>query len=82
MSWEVTTHVVEGNCVAARAGWRATGDERTARRLTNPIRRHVSASLLIHGEARNLPNALRWLVKRRSGAWCGWGRDVRKAKRR
>jgi hypothetical protein len=33
------------------AGWRAAGGERAARRMTNPIRRRVAASLLIDGEA-------------------------------
>jgi hypothetical protein len=32
-------------------GWGAAGGERTARRITNPIRRCVAASLLMDGEA-------------------------------
>jgi len=33
------------------AGWGAAGSEGIARRRTNPIRRRVVASLLMHGEA-------------------------------
>ena len=43
--------VVEGNCIRREAGWGATGDEVSVRRLTNPFRRGVVASLLGEGEA-------------------------------
>ena len=39
------SQVVEGNCVAMRRGWGATGGELVVRRRTNPIRRHVSDEL-------------------------------------
>ncbi len=59
---EVTAYVAEGNCVAEgrskgvaprRGGEQpeANGQPVTARRMTNPIRRHVAASLLMCGEA-------------------------------
>ena len=35
----------------SETGWRAAGGEWTARRMTNPIRRRVAASLLMCGEA-------------------------------
>ena len=51
MSREAINLVAEGNCVAARRGGGATRGERPVRRITNPIRRGVAASLLIYGEA-------------------------------
>ena len=58
MSKEAIDFVAEGNCVAARRGGEVKqsselfhGGEPTARRITNPIRRGVAASQLVHGEA-------------------------------
>ena len=51
MSREAINLVAKGNCVAREAGWGATRGERPVRRITNPIRRGVAASLLIYGEA-------------------------------
>src|SRR5215469_8249572 len=49
--------------------------------MTNLIRRGAVASLLVRGEARKQPVALRRLTKRPPGSPRGWGRNVGKAER-
>jgi hypothetical protein len=64
------TSIVEGNCVAAMARWRATGDKLLVGRITNSIRPIAVASLLAKGEAQDalVPDGIR-------GDSCGkpWG---------
>jgi hypothetical protein len=44
---------IEGNCVAVKVGWGATGGELAVRRMTNLVRRDLVASPLMRGEAWN-----------------------------
>jgi len=67
----VAGSAIEGNCVAARRGWGATGGEPGVRRMTNLIRRKAVASLLIGGEVWKQPAALRRLAKRPAGSLRG-----------
>ncbi len=72
----------------AETGWRATGSECVARRITNPFRRDGAASLRLEGEALRDAQAemavkamsvpIKWL-----GAGCAEGKtEARRSKRR
>ena len=50
------------------------------RSKANPLRRGVTASLLIHGEAWKESATLAWRTKRWLGAPCGWGWNVGKVR--
>ena len=51
------------------------------RRMTNPFRRGMVASLHQHGEAWNTLQALGWRLKRLADHLCDWGRNARKEER-
>jgi len=75
MPCEVTACVAEGNCVAARRGGEQP-EAKIARRMTNPLRRRVAASLLMYGEAwtaRDRPDARGDNVTPGRTTWLGTG---------